>query len=98
MKKFLIVLLAVLVVLSLVAGILLFSYSSKYIGSKEAVRIALEDAGLSYSDIREADAEFEKTPYDAWYEVEFETHGTEYEYSIAADTGEILSSYNKPDR
>lgn len=98
MKKFLIVLLAALVVLSLVAGILLFSYSSKYIGSKEAVRIALEDAGLSYSDIREADAEFEKTPYDAWYEVEFETHGTEYEYSIAADTGEILSSYNKPDR
>lgn len=98
MKKFLIVLLAVLVVLSLVAGILLFSYSSKYIGSKEAVRIAIEDAGLSYSDIREADAEFEKTPYDAWYEVEFETHGTEYEYSIAADTGEILSSYNKPDR
>jgi len=98
MKKFLIVLLAALVVLSLVAGILLFSYSSKYIGSKEAVRIALEDAGLSYSDIRDADAEFEKTPYDAWYEVEFETHGTEYEYSIAADTGEILSSYNKPDR
>ncbi|MBQ8217521.1 MAG: PepSY domain-containing protein [Oscillospiraceae bacterium] len=98
MKKFLIVPLAALVVLSLVAGILLFSYSSKYIGSKEAVRIALEDAGLSYSDIREADAEFEKTPYDAWYEVEFETHGTEYEYSIAADTGEILSSYNKPDR
>ena len=98
MKKFLIILLAALVVLSLVAGILLFSYSSKYIGSKEAVRIALEDAGLSYSDIREADAEFEKTPYDAWYEVEFETHGTEYEYSIAADTGEILSSYNKPDR
>ena len=98
MKKFLIVPLAALVVLSLVAGILLFSYSSKYIGSKEAVRIAIEDAGLSYSDIREADAEFEKTPYDAWYEVEFETHGTEYEYSIAADTGEILSSYNKPDR
>lgn len=97
MKKFLIILLAVFIVLSLVAGILLFSYSSKYIGSKEAVRIALEDAGLSYSDIREADAEFEKTPYDAWYEVEFETHGTEYEYSIAADTGEILSSYNKPD-
>ena len=98
MKKFLIVLLAALVVLSLVAGILLFSYSSKYIGSKEAMRISLEDAGLSYSDIRDADAEFEKTPYDAWYEVEFETHGTEYEYSIAADTGEILSSYNKPDR
>ena len=98
MKKFLIILLVVFIVLALVAGILLFSYSSKYIGSKEAVRIALEDAGLSYSDIRDADAEFEKTPYDAWYEVDFETHGTEYEYSIDAENGEILSSYSKPDR
>ena len=98
MKKFLIVLLVVFIVLAIVAGILLFSYSSKYIGSKDAVRIALEDAGLGYTDIRDVDAEFEKTPYDAWYEVDFETHGMEYEYSIDAETGEILSSYSKPDR
>ena len=98
MKKFSVILLAVVLVAALAGGILFWSYSSKYIGSKEAVRIALEDAGLSAADIRDADAEFEKTPYDAWYEVDFETHGTEYEYSIAAENGEILSSYSKPDR
>lgn len=98
MKKIFIILLAVVLVIAAVAGILLWSFNSKYISHKEAVQVALEDAGLSFSDIRDVDAEFEKTRYDAWYEVDFETHGMEYKYSIDAENGDILSSHSKPER
>ena len=48
-------------------------------------------------DELDIDTEFEKERSSAWYEVDFETMGTEYEYIIDAASGSILSSSAKPE-
>ena len=99
MKKKILVTLCVVLLVAVAASIAVFSiFSAKYISRSEAVEIALEHAELAPSQLRELDAEFERSPYGAWYEVDFETFGLEYEYSVDAVTGEILHSVSKPDR
>ena len=65
---------------------------SKKIGKNAALQAALEDAGLTPDEVTDIDIEYEKTLSSAWYEVDFESGRTDYEYRIHAYTGEILSS------
>ena len=64
----------------------------KKIGEKAALKAALEDAGFTPDEVTDIDIEYEKTPSSAWYEVDFESGRTDYEYRIDAYTGEILSA------
>ena len=41
-------------------------------------------------------AEFEKKGGKAWYDVEFETFTTEYDYTIDARTGDVLNGRSEP--
>ena len=68
------------------------STDSKKIGEKAALQAALEDAGFTPDEVTDIDIEYEKTPSSAWYEVDFESGRTDYEYRIDAHTGEILSA------
>lgn len=65
---------------------------SKKIGKNAALQEALEDAGFTPDEVTDIDIEYEKTPSSAWYEVDFESGRTDYEYRIDAYTGEILSA------
>ena len=64
----------------------------KKIGEKAALKAALEDAGFTPDEVTDIDIEYEKTPSSAWYEVDFESSRTNYEYRIDAYTREILSA------
>ena len=93
-----IIVLAVLVVLGgAVAGFFIWRHQTGYIGSDRALQTALDHAGLTAAQVYDIDTEFEKERSSAWYEVDFETMGTEYEYIIDAASGSILSSSAKPE-
>ena len=101
MKKFMKTL-AIVLVLALVAGgaigaYFIYRHTTMYIGSDRALQIALQDSGLEPSAIRDKDIEFDSYRGSAWYDVDFETPGMEYEYSIDASTGEILYKYSEPE-
>ncbi len=61
-----------------------------YIGSDEALNIALNDAGTVIGVVSELDVEFDSERGVMVYEVEFNAGGREYEYDINAKTGEIV--------
>lgn len=61
-----------------------------YITAKEAKKIALKDAGLKESQVKNLEVEKDKDDGVVIYEVEFEKGSTEYEYKINAKTGKIL--------
>lgn len=64
---------------------------SQYIGIEAAKQAALYHAGLNADDVRFAHAHLE-WEHGCWtYDVEFHKDNTEYDYSINALTGEILS-------
>lgn len=90
-----IIIIALIVILAVGAAISVVAvklHNDKYISKAEALEIALTDAQLAASDIIKADAEFEKTNYSAWYDIDIETHANEYEYHINAVSGAIESS------
>lgn len=63
------------------------------IGKDAALEIALEDAKLTPEQVSDIDIELERHLFRSdWYELDFESGRTEYEYKIDAYTGEILSS------
>ena len=64
----------------------------KIIGKDAALQVALEDAGLTSEEVRDVDIELDRTLTSRRYEVDFEAGRTEYEYTIDAYTGEILSA------
>ena len=97
MKKYLVIVL-VLLACFCAAGFMIWRHSVMYISPSQAAAIALEDAQLGEHELRDMDIDFEKTRFSAWYEVDFETHGMDYDYSIDAGSGEILHSSSKPDR
>ena len=68
------------------------SHSALYIKKDEALMIALEDAGLSSSEIFDAEVDFERVRNQAWYEIEFESSSGEHEYTLDARNGEIIFS------
>ena len=64
---------------------------SSKIGKDKAKSIALKHAGLSASDVRELQVEYDKDDGVPVYEVEFESGNREYSYEIHAETGKIRS-------
>lgn len=92
-----IVLVVLLVLGGAVGGYFIWRHQTSYIGGDKALQTALVHAGLSTAQVYDIDTEFEKDKYSAWYEVEFESDGTEYDYIIDAVNGSILSSSAKPE-
>ena len=66
--------------------------SGMRIGEEAALKIALDDAGLTQKQVRDIDVELERNLSAEYYEVDFEQGIYEYEYRIEAFSGEILSA------
>lgn len=66
------------------------SSSTSDIGAQAAKSAALRHAGLSESQVRELQVEWDNENGRAVYEVEFKSGGMEYEYVIDAATGSVL--------
>lgn len=96
-KTAVIVLIVLLVLGGAVGGYFIWRHQTSYIGGDKALQTALDHAGLTSAQVYDIDTEFEKDKYSAWYEVEFESGGTEYDYIIDAANGSILSSSAKPE-
>lgn len=62
--------------------------STNYISRDKAKSIALNDAGLKESKVKQLEVELDKE--DNKYEVDFEYNGKEYSYEINATTGKII--------
>lgn len=63
---------------------------SAYIGLEAAKEAALKHAGFSASDATFVEAEYDYDDGRMVYEVEFHVKGTEYDYEIDAQTGEVV--------
>lgn len=63
---------------------------SAYIGLEAAKEAALKHAGISASDATFVEAEYDYDDGRMVYEVEFHVKGTEYDYEIDAQTGEVV--------
>lgn len=97
LKTALIILTVLIVLGGAVAGFFIWRHQTRYIGGDRALQTALDHAGLTRAQVYDTDTEFEKDKFSAWYEVDFEAGGTEYEYIIDAVNGSILSSSAKPE-
>ena len=73
------------------------AHATAYIASEAALGIALEHAGLTRSEVREIEIDFEKKKNAAVYEIDFEKGNVEYEYEINAITGEIIKVEKEKD-
>ncbi len=78
--------------LLLLAGFIFKSHRVLYIPRDEALEIALDHAGLHNEDIFDTEIEFERDLNSAWYEIEFNSNMGEHEYTMDAESGEILFS------
>lgn len=96
-KKVLIIVLVLVLIGCAIGGYFIYRHNTMYISKDQALEIALDDAGLVVPDLKKHDIDFESTRYSAWYDVEFKTHTTEYDYTIDASTGAILSKNSKAD-
>ena len=96
-KTVLIILVVLLVLGAAIGGCFIYRHNNMYIGKDGALQIALSDAGVTPAAVREKDAEFERSRNGAWYDIDFETAGMEYSYSLDAATGEILYRYSEPE-
>lgn len=65
--------------------------SGDYIGKAKAKEVALDHAGLTYSDVSFVRVELDWDDGRPEYEVEFYTNGKEYDYEIDAITGDVRS-------
>lgn len=81
---------AILISLS-ISGAMTGCGTNTDIGRDEATRIALEDAGLSESDVFHLSVSKETDDGKAHYDVEFANDSAEYDYEILASNGEIIS-------
>lgn len=63
---------------------------SAYIGPEAAKEAALKHAGVSASDATFVEAEYDYDDGRMVYEVEFHVKGTEYDYEIDAQTGDVV--------
>ncbi len=63
-----------------------------YIGRDEAKNVALENAGLTASQVKFTDVELDDKNGTHYYQVEFTADGQKYEYDIDALTGAIIES------
>ena len=101
MKKTLKIIIIIVIVLAVVGGCaggyFVWKAHELYIGKDAALSIALEHSGLSRAETDDADVELERDRTSARYEIDFESKGMEYEYSVDAVTGEILYDYSTPE-
>ena len=96
-KKTRIILIAAVVIIAVAAVAVFFVMrGNSYIGKAAAFECAYKDAGVTADEVIEKDAEFEKKGGKAWYDVEFETFTTEYDYTIDARTGDVLNGRSEP--
>lgn len=82
---------SILLVISVVLSGCVFG-GEKRIGKDAALQAALADAGLTEAQIADIGIDLETERRSAWYEVEFESGGKEYDYKINAYTGEVVSA------
>ena len=68
------------------------AYTGDYIGYESALATALSHAGLDSAQVSDAEVEMDCENGVIIYEVEFKHGGQEYDYEIAASTGEIIQS------
>ena len=94
--KIIITFLIVLILSELaVSYYLIEKFHEAYLDKTKALTVALNDAGLGETDVRDTEIEFRHKDGQAWYEVTFEQTAPpclDYTYSIDAETGEILFS------
>ena len=95
-KTLLAAVLAILVIGGCIGGFFVWRHKNSTIGGEAALQIALDDAGLVRSQVFDVDVDYDRDRYAAVYEVEFRSGALEYEYVIAAATGEILSAVSEP--
>lgn len=84
--------LVILLVLAAVGGFIMKSHTALYISRGEALEIARKDAGIKLDDILETDVEFERIGRDSMYEIEIDTFGGAYKYTLDAKSGDIIFS------
>lgn len=68
------------------------AYTGDYIGYESALAAALSHAGLNREQVSGTEVEMDCENGAIIYDVEFRSGGQEYEYEIAASTGEIIQS------
>lgn len=81
----------VVIVLAIIAAVIAIIIKSSLISKSEAEGISLNDAGFNRADVS---ALYTKLDFDDGrfqYEVDFYKDGTEYEYTIQAKDGDIIS-------
>lgn len=71
--------------------------SGSYISRDDALKSALEDSGITESDIRDLDIELENKYGQTVYEVTFDYNQYEYEYYINREDGSIVKSFIERD-
>ncbi|AND78971.1 PepSY domain-containing protein [Streptococcus pantholopis] len=84
--------LPLLVIISVIGG-LIFAYLRPHykLSAQQAQSIALKHAGLTASDVTFSSTKRDTENFRATYEVEFHTKDTEYDYTIDAADGSVLS-------
>ena len=73
------------------------SQSTETIGISKAKEIALRHAGISASEAKNLKCELDREKGKLVYEVEFESNGYEYEYTIDAENGTVLKHEKERD-
>lgn len=71
--------------------------ASPSIDTNAAKSAAAKHAGVSVSDMRDVDVDYEKDAKTPYYEVDFKCGGMEYEYRISAVDGSVLSHHSERD-
>ncbi|MBM7643554.1 PepSY domain-containing protein [Streptococcus loxodontisalivarius] len=91
-KKMTGIILGAILTLVLLTGIAFYAYNTVgyTLSSQEAKQIALDNAGVSESDILFSQFEKEREGLTATYNFSFQTASAEYDYTINASTGDIL--------
>lgn len=69
----------------------------QYITPDEAKAIALQDAGLKETEVRDLEVELDKDDGVLHFDVDFEKDGYDYDYEIDATSGKILKSHKERD-
>lgn len=81
-----------LLISMMITGLLTGCGHSADIGKDKATRIALDDAGLTETDVTRLRVSKDRDDGESIYEVDFTSGNTEYEYEILASNGDILSA------
>ncbi|MEG0919646.1 MAG: PepSY domain-containing protein [Anaerovoracaceae bacterium] len=67
----------------------------QYISKDKAKEIVLQDAKITVDDLKSYSIVFDKDERPSEYEIEFTTNKSEYEYTLKAEDGKILSKESK---